>query len=138
MFYNRLVIRQSIPLVHGWRISLVHAAAWGRVRSGCSSLGAHSGPRHSSGNSCCQLCGADFCDIIHAFQHCSHLAHIRHSWWSAVWWCYPGYLEPTAVLSLQFIDAIFSNCHMSYVAAAAHARFAFDVEQAFRVAGLGM
>ena len=129
------VYAASVPVprlaqVHCNRVSAASAAAWGRLRSGSSWLGAHRVARHVAGSVACCLCQAPLCDTWHALVHCPALVEARLLWWQRVGGCFPG-LTPAQVPQQRLLQWFFGAGPLPPGLVAVNAAFAAVIEAAF-------
>ena len=139
-FYAEVVDRPCMPSIHRAPCSSRAAAAWCRLRHGGSTLPCHRGARHRSrqGGAPCPLCHGDVPSVAHALFCCPGLSAARARWWFVVGSSAPAQLPPSSVEAAHVLLRWFFHCTASASCAAAHARLALSVEQAYgALVGLG-
>ena len=127
--YAQSVPHARLSLVHSWGTPPHHAAAWGRLRSGSSSLGAQRVSRHVTGSVACRLCGGAIGDLRHCLLACPALSQARGVWQSRLAAAL-GLSSPyvfSADVSLQLFLS-----PSSVRLASVHAAFAWEIEFAHR------
>ena len=124
-WYAQNVQITGIPAPHRGRCAPRQAAAWCRMRHGGSTLPVHRGSRHR-GASGCSLCGSPAADLNHVLFNCAALSEAREHWWRRVGPHAPAPLSEVMELSRWFCSSV---CPPPI--AAAHARFAWEIERSF-------
>lgn len=130
--YSLLVPIPAVSSVHAWGIPIRFAAAWGRIRSGSSCLGAHRPARHARLSSSCLLCNAAHGDAIHCIVHCPALRAQRQLFWRVVWPAFRG-RALSELLPAELLHFFFAPLQSVLRYSLACAAFAFAIERAHSV-----